>query len=121
MQKIFSLKLLGHIAAGHEIIYLDESSCDPWNTAAFKTWMHPGDPLHIRIPKKRARDPSYTITGAISSVEREFRYRLTDGNNADTFKLFLRSLRHTRKTKTVYVMDNATIHRAHDVLGYLKR
>ena len=65
LQQLFSLKILGHIRDGREVIFIDESTSHSWNHVGAYTWMFPHEPIHL--PLAPTRGSSHAMQGAIST------------------------------------------------------
>ena len=56
-----------HWAAGREIIFVDEASCDPWDNKV-KTWMDPKNKFKLDLTSNMNKDKKRVqVIGAISN------------------------------------------------------
>ena len=120
LQQEFTIKLLRHWEQGHEIIFIDESTCDPWHRR-IKLWVNVAAPFYLDLANERGS--GVHVQGAISNLQPEFKWRVTEEtNNAETFEKFVKYCIGTwplDTTKAVYVMDGAGYHHNADILRYL--
>ena len=79
-----------------------------------------GRPIFLRLAPSRGKGIS--IQGAISNLQREFIWSVSDGNDGYTFKKFVRKVAAwaINPAKTVLVMDNATYHQGQALKEYCK-
>ncbi len=123
LQQEFSLKLLAHWDANHEVVFIDEATCHPWNKTNSKTWMLPEDPIYLNLTPSRG--PSTALQGAISNKRKagaSFMWATSRRNNNDAFLDFLKTLTPWLEDpkKTVYVLDMATYHYSKKIKDYMK-
>jgi transposase len=112
LQQDFALKSVHHWRAGDELIFLDETSCHPWNKFV-KMWMKVKEPYFNKVASLRGS--GVAVLGAISSKRPDLKYVVSpDGNNGATFRLLIEEIKTWPRipgSKSIVVMDNATYHK----------
>ena len=110
LQQQFALKLQQHWRNGDEIIFIDECSVHPWNTAGRKCWQRKDQSVFIK--KDNYSQHSISVQGAISNKRPGLLWQCSEGNNTDFFLLFLRKLLSWpfERHRTLIVLDLATYH-----------
>jgi len=121
-RKEVALELLRYIKAGVEVIYLDETGFNQ-SQIPFYGYSKKGERCEINSKPKTA---NLTVISAITK-EKVLGYQMFKGGvNADDFGGFLMSLIHNypdilmRRSKYVFFLDNAPIHRAKMLKPFLQ-
>lgn len=85
-KRVFCTKLLGHMRARRQIVYLDETSTHMWEKRS-RVWMPRANPIYLRLQQDRGQ--SRTVIGAICKSWPLMKYQVVDKTNAESFCAFL--------------------------------
>jgi transposase len=107
------IQLVQHLQAGHEVVYIDETSVSVWDRR-LRTWMYRDQPIPRTLAKDRGH--SITVLGAISTQRDGLVYGLSHSTNAAAVQELLRRVFRGApdRDELVVVWDN---HGAHRTVG----
>ena len=46
---------MAHLENGDNVLYVDEATCNPWDTVSLHTWMDPRQPIYKRKPYTKGK------------------------------------------------------------------
>ena len=106
---IFLGKLLNHMRAGRQIIYMDETSTHLWEKMK-SFWMPKEELIDVTLNKERGK--SITIIGGISNKWPDLKYIVTKKTNKECVREYFEHIKDdVEKGNCVMVLDN---HKAHN-------
>ena len=120
--------MLDHWKRGHELIFVDEATVNPWQNY-LRMWQPKpkGERFHLYLRPNRGQGIS--IHGAISNKRPEFQWQLADKSDSTTFLPFIKQLSKWpenpqyppfRLQRVVFVMDGARYHLEQGVVKYIQ-
>ena len=115
---IFLRKLLVHMHAKRQIIYMDETSTHLWEKMK-SFWMPKDDLIDVKLNKERGK--SITIIGGISNQWDKMKFVIGKKTNIPTVKRFLQHIQSEQgisRHRCVMVMDNHAAHKSDETVNF---